>query len=211
MMNRMIWCVIVTLVLISGCRSLETDTNRTQSVSLFNGRNLDGWVIENNALFSVREGLLEVNKGVGWLRSEEVFGDFILEMDVRFVEEGANSGIFVRTGPTSRQDDNGWPDNGYQVQCMDNITRMPALATMIPYGAPPFTRGSDLRALRMAYRPTGQWNHFQITCRGENLTVKLNNTLITTAQEIKNLRGHIGIQAEHGLLEFRHIELQKLD
>ena len=211
MMDKMICCAIVFIVLISGCSSLETDTNRAQPLSLFNGRDLDGWVIENNGQFSVKEGHLKVNKGVGWLRSDQVFGDFTLEMDVRFLEEGANSGIFVRTGPTSRQDDNGWPDNGYQVQCMDNIAKMPALATMIPYGAPPFTHGSDLKALARAYRPTGQWNHFQITCRGETLTVKLNNTLITTAQEIKNHQGHIGIQAEHGLLEFRHIELQQLD
>ena len=116
----------------------------------------------------------------------------------------------VRTGPTSKNDDNGWPDNGYQIQCMDNIAEMPALATMIPYGAPAFTHESDLTALAKAYRATGQWNHFEITCQGEDLAVKLNNTLITTAKNIKNLRGHIGIQAEHGLLEFRNIQLQPL-
>lgn len=211
MMSKMIGSVIIVMVLISGCNRLDTGTDHMASVSLFNGRNLDGWVIENNALFSAQEGLLVVNKGVGWLRSEDTFGDMILDMDFRFLEEGANSGIFVRTGPTSHQDDNGWPDNGYQVQCMDNITKMPALGTMIPYGAPPFTHGSNLEALRKAYRPTGQWNHFQITCRGEWLTVKLNNTLVTTAREIKNLRGHVGIQAEHGHLEFRNIQLQQLD
>jgi hypothetical protein len=211
MMSRMIWCVIVFTVLISGCNRVKTETDRAASVPLFNGHNLEGWVIENNGLFSAQEGRLVVNKGVGWLRSEDTFGDMILEMDFRFLEEGANSGIFVRTGETSRDDDNGWPDNGYQVQCMDNIEKMPALGTMIPYGAPPFTHHSDLEALRRAYRPTGQWNHYQITCRGEDLTVKLNNTLITTAQQIKNHRGHVGIQAEHGHLEFRNIQVQQLD
>jgi hypothetical protein len=132
-------------------------------------------------------------------------------MDVRFMEPGANSGIFVRTGPTSRADENGWPDNGYQVQCMDQITRMPALATMIPYGAPPFSHESNLEALASAYRPTGQWNHIQITCRGEHLTVKLNGTLITTAHDIKNQQGHIGIQAENGLVEFRDIRVLRLN
>ena len=209
-MKNMI-CSAMMMALISGCNQTETHAHDAARVSLFNGRDLDGWVIENSARFSARDGLLVVNKGVGWLRSKDTFGDFILDLDVRFLEEGANSGIFVRTGPTSRDDDNGWPDNGYQVQCMDNIAKMPALGTMIPYGAPPFTHGSDLKALTRAYRPTGQWNHFQITCRGETLTVKLNNALITTAREIKNLRGHVGIQAEHGHLEFRNIQLQRLD
>lgn len=211
MMSKTIGCAIVFTVLISGCNNVETEAEPVASVALFNGRNLDGWVIENNALFSVQEGLMVVNKGVGWLRSKDTFGDMILDMDFRFLEEGANSGIFVRTGPTSHQDDNGWPDNGYQVQCMDNIAKMPALGTMIPYGAPPFTHSSNLEALHRAYRPTREWNHFQITCRGETLTVKLNNALVTTAQEIKNHRGHVGIQAEHGHLEFKNIRLQQLD
>ena len=185
--------------------------NIIENVPLFNGRDLEGWIIENDASFSVQNGHLKVNRGVGWLRSKAVFGDYILEMDFRFMEDGANSGIFVRTGPTSHDNDTGWPDNGYQVQCMDRISEMPALATMIPYGAPPFSHESNLEALAGAYRPTGQWNHFHITCRGENLAVRLNGTLVTTACGIKNRRGHIGIQAEHGLVEFRNIHVQQLD
>jgi len=209
-MKIMTWISMFTLVLISGCKPLERDAKVTGFVSLFNGRDIEGWVIENNARFSVQDGRLVVNKGVGWLRSKDVFGDMILDIDVRFMEEGANSGIFVRTGPTSRADENGWPDNGYQIQCMDQISQMPALATMIPYGAPPFSHESNLEALARAYRPTGQWNHIEITCRGEDLEVKLNGTLITTAHGIKNHEGHIGIQAEHGLVQFRNIRVLRL-
>ena len=41
--------------------------------------------------------------------------------------------------------------------------------------------------------------------------MELNGVLITTATEIKNREGHIGIQAELGLLEFRNIRIQRLD
>jgi hypothetical protein len=34
--------------------------------------------------------------------------------------------------------------------------------------------------------------------------------LITTATSIKNLTGHIGIQGELGLLEFRRIEVSEI-
>ncbi len=178
-----------------------------KSGALFNGANLDNWVIENDGQFSVQDGVLKINRGTGWLRSAGVFSDFTLVMEFRFLEAEANSGIFVRTGPSSHDDENGWPNNGYQVQCMDTITGRAPLATMIPYGAPPFEHQSVLAALAKAYKLRGEWPTYEITCAGETLEVKLNGKRITTATSIKNRQGHIGIQAEHGLLEFRKIDV----
>ncbi len=181
-------------------------------VSLFNGKDLDGWVIENNGQFAAQDGMLVVNKGTGWLRSAKQYGDFVLKIDFRFLEEKANSGIFVRTASTSHDDDNGWPDNGYQVQCMDTIggPNEKPCGTMIPYGAPPYQSESDLETLAKVFRPTGQWNSYEITCQGENLTVKLNGAVITKATDIKHLRGHIGIQGEHGRVQFRNLRIKTL-
>ncbi len=186
------------------------DENEPGYVSLFNGKNLDGWVIENDGQFAVRGGLLVVNQGTGWLRSEKAYADFIFKMDFRFLEENANSGIFVRTASTSKKDDNGWPDNGYQIQCMDTINGKIPCATMIPYGAPPFQSESDLEELAKVFRPTGKWNSYEIKCVGEELSVKLNGALITKATSIKNLRGHLGIQGEHGRLEFRNLRVKNV-
>jgi hypothetical protein len=185
------------------------DESESGHVSLFDGKSLHGWVTENGARFSVRDGLLFVNKGTGWLRSEREYGDFVLKMGFRFLDKEANSGIFVRTAATSKQDENGWPDNGYQVQCMDTIGGERPLATLIPYGAPPYKDKSDLEVLAKVYHPTGEWNSYEITCTGEKLIVKLNGAVITTATDIKRLRGHIGIQAEHGRVEFRNISVKE--
>ncbi len=190
--------------LLAGCAKTN---DPPKSMSLFNGLDLDNWVIENDGQFSVEDGVIKVDRGTGWLRSADVFSDFTLLMEFRFQEAEANSGIFVRTGPTSNDDENGWPNNGYQVQCMDIITGKAPLATLIPYGAPPFKPKSDLDALAKAYKPLGEWQTYEITCAGETLEVKLNDIRITTATSIKNLTGHIGIQCEHGLVEFRKIEL----
>ena len=181
-------------------------------VSLFNGNDLDGWVIENDGQFAVQDGLLVVNKGTGWLRSEKQYTNFVLKIDFRFLDKKANSGIFVRTGPTSHDDDNGWPDNGYQVQCMDTIggPNEKPCATMIPYGAPPFKSKSDLKVVAKVFHPTGEWNSYEITCDGEDLTVKLNGAIITTATDIKNLQGHVGIQGEHGRVQFRNLSIKAL-
>jgi len=205
--------VLLGCVLLSSCQPADTGepaSTATSAIQLFNGQDLEGWEIVNNGQFSVEGGVLKIDRGTGWLRSSETFGDFVLTMEFRFLEEEANSGIFVRTGPTSSNDDRGYPDNGYQIQCMDIITGDTPLGQMIPYGAPPFEHEFDIEALNEAYKPTGEWQTYEITAEGENLSVRLNGVLITTATSIKNLTGHIGIQGEGGLLEFRKIEVEEI-
>ena len=149
------------LSILAGCGGTPSgSTEPGETISLFNGTNLDGWVIENNGQFSVENGVIKINKGTGWLRSTETYGDFTMTMEFRFLEAGANSGIFVRTGPTSKEDENGWPDNGYQIQCMDTLVEEYPLAHMIPYGAPDFKSESDMEALKRAYKPAGEWQTF---------------------------------------------------
>jgi len=201
---------IVAIILFSACSKGSSEDNNESNYSLFNGENLKGWTIQNDGQFSVEEGLLKVNRGTGWLRSKKTFGDFTLFLEFRFLEEGANSGIFVRTGPTSHNDESGWPDNGYQIQCMDTMEGAYPLGAIIDYGAPPFQSDFDREVLKSAYRPTGEWQTFEITCVGETITVKLNGITVSKATDIKNLSGHAGIQGEMGLLEFKKIEVSPL-
>lgn len=174
---------------------------------LFNGQNLDGWEIQNNGQFEVVDGLLRVNRGTGWLRSSDTYNDFTLIMEFRFLEKEANSGIFIRTMKESKDDENGWPANGYQVQCMDVTGGKFPLGTLINYGGPESENVHDLDALAEAYRETGKWNRFVIHCEDERLVVTLNGKVITRSEGVQNAPGHIGIQGEHGLLEFRRIDL----
>jgi hypothetical protein len=199
--------------LLFGCAARQPSTVDSHFESLFNGRDLSSWAIENGGKFSVRDGVIAVDKGTGWLRSKRELGNFVFALEFRFLEPEANSGIFVRTGPTSHDNDEGWPDNGYQVQCKDDLDGEAPLATMIHYGGAGLVKGdydSDVAKIRKAYHGVGHWNHYEIRCVGENLTVHLNGELVTTARNVKNARGHLGIQAEHGLLEFRNLRVKEL-
>ncbi|OAI54109.1 hypothetical protein AYO44_15420 [Planctomycetaceae bacterium SCGC AG-212-F19] len=84
--------------------------------SLFNGKDLSGWEIMNNGKFEAKDGVIYLNKGGGWLRSEKQYKDFDLRMDFRFMNKGADSGIFIRASKEGKN----WPDKNYQVQTMDN-------------------------------------------------------------------------------------------
>lgn len=204
-MLRITPSIILAALFLAGCSQNASDTK-----SLFDGNSLAGWSIQNNGQFSVKDGAIFIDQGTGWLRSDATYGDFSLYMEFRFLEENANSGIFVRTGPNSKDDENGWPNDGYQIQCMDSTTHIKPIGSMIPYGAPPFIENTDLDAIKRAYRPTKEWNTYEITAKGETLSVVLNGIEVSTSTDIKNLTGHIGIQAENGLVEFRKIEITEL-
>jgi hypothetical protein len=193
--------LIVAILFIASSAFLSAAT------PLFNGKDLTGWTIEKNGQFSVSDGLLKVNRGTGWLRSQKTYADYTLVLEVRFLEKGANSGIFVRTGPTSNDDENGWPNNGYQVQCRDTTEGDYPLGGLIPYGAPDFQSTILNAAVNSAYLATGEWNTLEITAHDETISIKLNGIEVCTATEIKNRSGYIGIQGELGLLEFRKIEI----
>ena len=202
--------IIALLISLSvGLTALPCSADENNSV-LFNGHDLTGWVIENGGQFAVKDGFLQVNRGTGWLRSEKTYADFTLTYEVRFLEERANSGVFVRTGSTSKDDKNGWPDNGYQVQCMDKSDEGRIFGSLIDYGGGPFDEMLDQPALAEAFNPTGEWNTVEVTCEGRFLSVRVNDTLVTLVEGINNARGHIGIQGELGLLQFRRIEVAEL-
>jgi len=177
---------------------------------LFNGKDLDGWEIVNDGQFSVEDGLLKLNRGTGWLRSEDTFSDYKLTMEFRFTEVGSNSGIFIRTAATSKEDESGWPDNGIQIQTIDSVEYIHPLGMIIPYGAPPFEFVSSREAATSVYKQAGNWHTYEIECVGEIIKVRLNGTLVGIAVGVKNAEGHVGIQGENGLLEFRKIEIEVL-
>ena len=54
---------------------------------LFNGKDLSGWVGVHDVKFEVVEGNLRLVKGMGWLRTEKPYRDFILEFEWRALEE----------------------------------------------------------------------------------------------------------------------------
>src|SRR5512140_2704492 len=66
--------------------------------SLFNGKDLSGWVSVNDTEFVVTNGNLRLVKGMGWLRTEKQYKDFVFEAEWRALVPQYDSGFFVRAG-----------------------------------------------------------------------------------------------------------------
>jgi hypothetical protein len=85
-------------------------------ISLFNGKDLNGWFIRGKATWSVQNGILVGEGGMGHIYTDSVCTDFEVKGMFRITEQGAksNSGFYFRANPPSDNPD-GFP-RGYEAQ-----------------------------------------------------------------------------------------------
>jgi hypothetical protein len=145
-------------------------------VSLFDGKSLDGWKVnENSSTFSVQNGELVV-RGVrshlfydGSVRRRD-FKNFEFKCDV-LTKPGANSGVYFHTefqGP-------GWPAKGYEVQVNNS------------HGDPSRTGG--LYAVKdnlNAVAPDNEWFQLHIKVEGKHVVTSVNGKVVTDYTEEPN-------------------------
>src|SRR5690606_11253296 len=89
-----------------------------RGVSLFNGRNLDGWhQLNGHAKYTVENGEIVGTTVAGepnsFLVTDQTYGDFILDLEFK-VAPTMNSGIQIRSD--SSADYNNYRVHGYQVE-----------------------------------------------------------------------------------------------
>ncbi|GAA2459834.1 ThuA domain-containing protein [Streptomyces lavendulocolor] len=175
---------------------------------LFNGHTLDGWKQAGPGRFTVVDGELRTEGGMGmlWYRAKEL-SSYSLKLDWKMTGDD-NSGVFVGF-PAS---DDPWSavNKGYEIQI--DATDAADRTTGAVYGF----KSANLKARDRVLRPPGQWNHYEIKVQGERLQVFLNGVKIndfTNTDPARSLRdGHIGIQ-NHGAddhVSFRDIQLKEL-
>jgi glucose/arabinose dehydrogenase/PKD repeat protein len=181
---------------------------RTGHRPLFNGHTLEGWKQAGPGRFTVVDGELRTEGGMGmlWYRAKEL-SSYSLKLDWKMTGDD-NSGVFVGF-PAS---DDPWSavNKGYEIQI--DATDAADRTTGAVYGF----KSANLKARDRVLRPPGQWNHYEIKVQGERLQVFLNGVKIndfTNTDPARSLRdGHIGLQ-NHGAddhVSFRDIQLKEL-
>ena len=166
----------------------------TNWISLFNGKDLTGWQVVNDGVFSVTNGTLHIERGMGWLRSEKEFGDFVLEAEWRGLETNYNSGFFVRSGLAGKP----FPDGGWQINLKQS-----ALGALV--------KGKDVvLQSKTPAKPASKWTKFRMEVRGKSLTLFVNGERAWEFTELEPARGYVGIQAEGKQMEFRDVRIQEL-
>lgn len=161
---------------------------------LFNGKDLTGWVPVHDVQFEVKDGLLRLVKGMGWLRTDREYKDFILELEWRALDEQYDSGIFVRCGLDGKP----WPENGWQVNL-----RYSAVGQLV--------RGyKSILPAETPKQPLNKWVKMRIEVKGKKISLTVNDEPNWEYNELDRENGYIGIQAENKAFEFRNIRIKEL-
>ena len=130
---------------------------------LFNGHDHTGWKCNTGKPIAtpIEDGALVPYKSGGYIIIyDKQFGDFVLKCDVRWEAAHCNSGIFFRVEEPADP-----VNTGFEVQVMGGNQT----------GKHEFGAIYDLEPNKVAAgKPTGQWNHVEITCRGSRIQVNLN-------------------------------------
>lgn len=184
-----------------------TSIGVSAQVSLFNGKNLDGWTINGTEKWYVEDGLLVCESGpdkaYGYLSTDAYYDDFVLELE--FLQEAdGNSGVFFRSTVE------GTIVSGWQVEVAppDHDTG----GIYESYG-----RGWLIKPDKEkdAYLKMGEWNHMRIICNGDTVTTFLNGheMVSLTDEKIGEGKGGIALQIHDGggiKVKWRNIKLTEL-
>lgn len=168
-----------------------------EPVALFNGKDLTGWkprTSEHKGCWTVENGILVANPPCVDLISERTFDDFKLHVEFMY-PSGSNSGLYLR--------------GRYEVQIQDDAGK--ALDSLRLGGVYGF-----LRPVVDAARPAGEWQTFDITLAGREVTVVLNGQTVIDAESIPGITGGaldsnegapgpLMLQGDHGKISFRAI------
>ena len=189
---------------------------------LFNGKNLDGWSVfvadpsvDPAKFFYVKDGLIETpGVPMGYLRTKKEFKNYRLHLEWRYPEIPTNSGVFVHTnGP-----DKLWPAH-YQCQLKhlsagDFIVHGEGVSATIRdtiYTSTPKLKPVIAKDHPSSENNPGEWNSYDIVCKGNTIEVKVNGVLQNVARNCSITKGGIGLQAEGSKIQFRNISIEKID
>jgi hypothetical protein len=203
-----------------------------KTLTLFNGHDLKGWHADvpeadaNPSLppsFLVRDGLL-VTPGSpeGHLITDRAFSDYRLVVEYRWPGEPGNCGVLVHSS-TPRRLYGMFPQsiecqmhagNAGDFWCIGEDITVPDMEAR---RGPRENWGVDGdRARRIqnltddSEKPAGEWNRMEIECRGDEIKILVNGTLVNHGTNCTASRGQIALQAEGAACEWRRVELTRL-
>ena len=143
-----------------------TENQKLETISLFNGENLDGWIIYGTEKWYVEDYELVCESGpdkeYGYLGSEENFDDFILTLQFK-QENNGNSGVFFRSSV------DGTKVKGWQVEVAP-----PGLHSGGIYES--YGRGWLIKpdSAKDSVVKMGEWNSMKIKVISDEVTTSIN-------------------------------------
>jgi len=227
-MDKLIFFLVLTLI-INGCGDKHESRQLTEKEKAVYG-NVFRPDLSNTyhikGVWNFNDGILSAEKDqVIWTKKK--YENFILDLDFKNAP-GANSGVLVYC-----TDVNKWMNHSVEIQITDDFSEKWSKSN------PTWKCGAvfgHLAPTHSAVKKPGEWNHYRITCKGQNITVELNGETVTKMDMSKwtsasrnpdgsqipkwiNIpfaemptKGHIGLQGKHAGVKvyFKNINIKEL-
>jgi len=225
------WLLGLTVGLLAGCdsdssRELARTAKQPQAaeqpeaIALFNGQDLSGWTYEladpkakMEDVWSVADGVLRCKgKPGGYLRTEADYENYVLTLEWRWPPgtQGGNNGVLVHTSTPGALGI--WPKS-IEVQLQrGEAGDFWIIGTELDVENEE-SRRKGRRHLNLtddSEKPLGEWNQIEITCKGDEVIVKVNGDLVNHATDCSVSKGAISLQSEGAPIEYRNIVLTPL-
>ncbi len=183
-------------------------------VSLFNGKNLDGWQqINGTAKYEVQDGTIVGTTAKGspnsFLCTEKHYSDFELDFEVK-VDPRLNSGVQFRSN-SFKEYRNGRV-HGYQVEIATNnpgrIYDEARRGRWLDEDTDPEKAGKAFKV--------NEWNKYRVLCVGDSIKTWLNGAPIADISDSMTKKGFIGLQVHAfgadppAQVRWRDIRIQEL-
>lgn len=205
------WVVIIICGMltasVAACQS-QDKPQETEIVSLFNGKNLDGWHRYGKGEWTVTDdgiliGASSGEKGYSYLATDEEYKNFVLTVQFKQKKKG-NSGVFFHSSVE------GTKVSGWQAEIAPPGHHTAGIYESYGRGWLAIPDSSKESVLHM-----GQWNTMKIRVNGDTVDTWLNNTHMVQLidEKIGNRSGHIVLQIHQGGgvgVQWKKIELKKL-
>lgn len=209
--------ICLTLLIFSCGEATKTQKNNAEDTtsqpadsewkSLFNGKDLTGWVVHGTEKWYVEDGILICESGpdedYGYLKTEETFKDF--ELTVEFKQEAnGNSGIFFRSSVE------GTIISGWQVEVAPPNHDTGGVYESYGRGWLVTIPDEKENILKM-----GEWNQMRIRVVGDQVTTWLNDQEMVnfSDEKIGEAEGSIALQIHDGggiRVNWRNIQIKSL-
>ena len=197
----------------------------SEAIALFDGETLTGWshvsvdeTLKMEDVWSVKDGTI-VCKGepLGYLVTDDSFQDFKLTLEWRWAAEPTNSGVLLRIA----SEPIGFMPTCVEAQLMhESAGDIWAFRGAAVDGAAERIKTVEdhedlgdfkgVEKTKMAEKPAGEWNHYEIVVQGDTIKVTVNGEAINEASGLDIVSGPIGLQSEGSEIHFRNIDLEKL-
>ena len=206
--------LLLSFVMFAMITPALTAEGTAKFVPLFNGKDLDGWEVRNarptdKEKWFIKDGVLTAEPGSGWIGTKKRYGDFTLKVEWRIQKHG-NSGVFLRVPEVKSKESPSYL--GMEIQILDDNSEKYAKLKSYQYCAGLYHFQGPSKKM---FKGAGEWNAYEITCKGDSIRITFNDVLVIDADASKDpvlnkrpRRGFIGLQNHGTGVEFRNVSIK---